>query len=67
MSDFTMTCTCGDIMKVSAASRDEAVTQLKGMMTEEAIAQHMQEKHPGDAVPSVADVHAMIEKTTQAA
>lgn len=64
--DYSMTCTYGDTMKVSAATREEAVTQLKGMMTEEAIAQHMQEKHPGDPVPSVADVHAMIEKTTQA-
>lgn len=62
-----MTCTCGDTMKVSAATRDEAVTQLKGMMTEDAIRQHMEEKHPGETAPSVADVHAMIEKTTQAA
>lgn len=62
--DFSMTCTCGDEMKVSAASREEAVAQLKGMMTEEAVKRHMEEKHSGEAAPSVADVHAMIEQNT---
>lgn len=62
--DFSMTCACGDDMKVSAASRDEAVAQLKGMMTEDAIKQHMEEKHLGEAVSSVADVHAMIGQNT---
>jgi len=62
MSQFNMTCSCGDTMTVSANTRDEAVAQLKGMMDESAIAAHMTEKHPADPVMSVADCHAMIEK-----
>ena len=57
-----MTCTCGDVMSVGAKNRTEAVSKLKGMMTQAAIAKHMTEKHPGDAVPAVAQIHSMIEK-----
>ena len=60
MSTFQMTCTCGDTMKVDAENRDEAVSKLKTMMNEDAIAAHMKEKHPGDPVPPVAEVHKMI-------
>ena len=57
-----MTCSCGDVMTVDAEDRNEAVTKLKDMMDESAIKAHMEEKHPGDPVMSVADCHAMIEK-----
>lgn len=62
MQKFSMTCSCGDVMSVDAASREEAVVQMKDMMTQEAINGHMQEKHPGDPIMSMADCHAMIEK-----
>ena len=62
MQKFSMTCSCGDVMTFDAPTREEAVTQAKNMMTQEAINHHMQEKHPGDAMMSIADCHAMIEK-----
>lgn len=62
MQKFSMTCSCGDTMSFDAETREEAITQVKNMMTQEAINQHMQEKHPGDPLMSVADCHAMIEK-----
>lgn len=61
MHKFTMVCSCGDPMTVEAETREEAVAKLQGMMTEEAIAAHMTDKHPGEQqIPSVADVHAQI-------
>ncbi len=62
-----MTCTCGDTMTVEAANRDEAVAKLKAMMTEDAIKQHMEEKHPGEPLISLADCHKMIEEQVVAA
>lgn len=62
MTTFQMACSRGDVMKVDAENRDEAVTKMKSMMDESAIKAHMAEKHPGDPVMSVADCHAMIEK-----
>ena len=49
-------------MPVEADSRAEAVSKLQAMMTEDMIAQHMKDKHPGEPVPSVADIHAMIDQ-----
>ncbi len=59
---YSMTCSCGDVMDMEAATRDEAVQKLKDMMNEEMLGKHMAEKHPGTPVMSVADCHAMIEK-----
>ena len=60
MSEYSMTCSCGDVMKTEAESREEAVTKLQEIMTEEAIAAHMSEKHPGDDVPTVEQIHGQI-------
>jgi len=60
-----MTCTCGQEMTVDANSKEEAVEKLKGMMTEDAIAQHCAEKHPGEPVPSKEQADAMIEQNTK--
>jgi len=49
-------------MPIEAETRAEAVAKMQGMMTAEAIAAHMAEKHPGEPVMSVADCHAMIEQ-----
>ncbi|HEY4489959.1 MAG TPA: hypothetical protein VJC12_01735 [Candidatus Paceibacterota bacterium] len=63
---FKMTCSCGDTMNVEAENRDEAVGKFKAMMDEGAIKTHMDEKHPGEPLISVADCHKMIEETTVA-
>ena len=62
MQKFSMTCTCGDTMAVEAKDRADAVSQLKAMMDENGIKAHMEEKHPGQPLISVADCHAQIEK-----
>ena len=60
MSEYQMTCSCGDEIKVDAADRDEAVSKIQAMMTDEAVAAHMKEKHPGEPVPPTAQIHGMI-------
>ena len=63
MANFSMTCTCGDIMSVDAADREAAVAQLKAMMDQEGVERHMRERHsPSDPKPSVEQVHAMIDQ-----
>lgn len=52
-------------MTVEGATRDEAVTKLKGIMDEKGIAAHMAAKHPNEPMISVADCHAMIDKELQ--
>lgn len=49
-------------MTVEADTREEAVQKMKDIMTEEAIAQHQREKHPGEPILPQAQVHAMIEQ-----
>ena len=61
MQKFKMTCSCGDTMMVDATDRDDAVSQFKAMMNESTIKAHMEQKHPGDPIMSVAECHAMIE------
>ena len=67
MANYSMTCTCGDTLTIDAPSREAAVGQLKGMMDEAGIAHHFAEKHPGQAVIPVAQVHAMIDQAVTAA
>ena len=67
MNKFQMTCNCGDVMSCEAENRDAAVSKMKGIMVAEAIAAHMAEKHAGDPVPAVSEVHAMIDQGMQAA
>jgi hypothetical protein len=63
---YTMTCKCGDNMTVEAETREEAVGKFKVMMDENGIKTHMDSKHPGEPLMSVADCHAMIERDVQA-
>ena len=67
MSAFHMTCSCGYDIKVDAKNRTDAVSQIQGMMTEDAIAAHMNEKHQGQPVPPVSVIHQMIAENTVAA
>lgn len=60
MMKFKMTCTCGDVMEVEAANREEAIVKLKGIMNDEMVAKHMAEKHSGQPVPSMDQIGMMI-------
>jgi hypothetical protein len=67
MANYSMTCTCGDTMTLAAPTREAAVSMFKAGMTEQAIDQHMREKHqPGEPKPTVEQAHAMIEQTVRA-
>ena len=67
MAQYHMTCSCGHDIKVDAKNRDEAVSKIQSMMGEKAIDAHLKEKHKGEPVPSVAQVHQMIAQNTVAA
>jgi len=62
---YSMTCSCGDTFSVEAESREEAVRKMKDMMTQEAIDQHMSEKHPKEPGKTMAGVHAEIDQKLQ--
>jgi hypothetical protein len=64
---YSMTCDCGMKMDTDAKDREEAVSKIKGMMSEPAIKAHMADKHPGQAIPSVMQVHQQIEQSVQPA
>lgn len=49
-------------MKVESVTREEAVSKLKSMMNDSAVAAHMKQKHPGESMIPVAQVHAVIEE-----
>lgn len=59
---FSMKCTCGDVMTIEAADKGEAVFKMKEMMNEEAIQNHMSDKHPDQPVMSVDQMHVMIDQ-----
>ncbi len=58
---YSFKCNCGEVMTVEAENREEAVTKMKGMMTQDAINTHMSEKHSGEPVPTLEQVHAQID------
>ena len=65
MNKYAMTCTCGQVMTTDADSKEEAVGKLQDMMTDEAIASHIAEKHPGEPIPSKEQSDTMIEQNTK--
>jgi hypothetical protein len=54
-------------MKVEGSTREEAVSKLKSMMNDSTVAAHMKEKHPGEPMIPVAQVHSMIDKNLKVA
>lgn len=66
MSEYGMTCPCGHQLKADAKNRADAVAKIQAMMTKDAIAAHMKERHKGEPVPSVAQIHQMIAQNTAA-
>jgi hypothetical protein len=67
MSAYHMTCSCGHDIKVDAKDRADAVSKIQGIMTKDAIAAHMKERHPGEPIPPVSAIHQMIAENTAAA
>lgn len=59
---YEMKCDCGKSVTVEAANREEAILKIKGIMTEDAIREHMASDHPGQPVPTPEQAHANIEK-----
>jgi hypothetical protein len=61
MANYFMTCTCGHQMHLEASGRPEAVRKFKEMMTQEALDQHMRERHqPNEPKPSLQEAHDQI-------
>ncbi len=52
-------------MQVEAGNKGEATAKLKNMMDETTIQMHYDEKHPGEDVPTVHEVHQMIEQNVE--
>ena len=68
MASYSMTCTCGQVMSVDAGSRDDAVKQLQGFMTQDGLDAHMKQYHkPDEQAPTLAQAHAMIAQMVAAA
>lgn len=64
---YTMSCSCGDVVTVEGGTREEAVKNLKKRMTEQAVAEHMKQKHPGEKVPTCEQIRSMIENDLKTA
>ena len=65
MAKYHVMCPCDDAMTVEADSLEEAKAKLKEMMTPEAIAAHMAEKHEGEGMKTKEEIDAMIDSGTQ--
>lgn len=64
---YKFVCTCGHEVTADAEGQEEAIEKIKGIMTEEAVAQHMAEKHPGDPVPSKEQYDMLLSQNVQPA
>ena len=62
---YSMTCTCGHDMSVDADSKEEAITKLTEMMTQEELDKHWADNHANDMgpKPTLEQSHAMIAQT----
>jgi hypothetical protein len=62
--NYRMQCTCGHALYRAGATREEAVEKFKAAMTQATVEQHVAKYHnAGEAVPTQAQVHAMIEQS----
>lgn len=60
---YSFKCSCGHVVTADAQSREEAVDKIMELMTPEAVAAHMAEKHPGEQVPTPEEERAMVAQT----
>ncbi len=49
---FSMTCSCGYVMTVKGGTREKAIRNMKSLLNETKVYEHMAQKHIGDAVPT---------------
>lgn len=59
---YVVECTCGHDVTVDAEDRAEAVAKAKKLMDKDGIESHFKRYHPGETIPSVAEMHAHIEQ-----
>ncbi len=64
---FSVTCSCGETMTVKAGSREKTVRNMKSLFNETKVYEHMAQKHIGDAVPTIEQVHSVIEQNLKTA
>ena len=58
-----MKCTCGHVMSVDADSKEDAISQMKELMTEDALNDHFKKYHKEDEQkPTLDQSHMMIEQ-----
>ncbi len=64
---YSLTCSCGDVITVRGWTREKAVRSMKAVMNEATLYEHMAQKHIGEAVPGIKQVHAIIEQSLKTA
>jgi hypothetical protein len=64
---YSLSCSCGDIMTIRGWTRAKAVRSMKAAMSETTLYEHMAQKHIGEAVPTIQQVHAAIEQNIKTA
>ena len=63
MKSYSMKCSCGQLLKVQADSREEGVDKMAAMMDEKGLDAHWSEFHKeGDTKPTVEQAHMLIEQ-----
>ena len=61
MANFSLTCSCGEVMNLDAANRDAAVDMFRAGMTQQALDDHFKQHHqPSEQKPKLEQAHAMI-------
>jgi hypothetical protein len=64
---YSLSCSCGDIMTVRGRTRAKAVRSMKSVINEITLYEHMAQKHIGEAVPTIRQVHTAIEQNLKTA
>ena len=68
MASYSMTCSCGHIMSMEAATRDTAVGMFKSMMTQQMLDEHWTAMHkPTETKPTLEQTHMGIQTMVTAA
>lgn len=62
MKKFSTKCSCGYVLTVDAATKEEAATKMQQMMDQKALDAHWVEHHKNDTMPkpTVEQAHAML-------
>lgn len=61
MANFSLTCSCGQLMTLDAPNKDAAVDMFRAGMTQQALDDHFRQHHqPSEPKPALEQAHAMI-------